>query len=123
MGWTTPGRAGTFLGGLACLVLFVLHERRTPAPMLPLSLFRSRNFAVGNVTTLAMYAGLGGMLFLLGIYVQQVAGYTALEAGAAFLPVTLLMFGLSKRLGALADRDGPRLFMAVGPIVAGLGCC
>ena len=92
-----------------------------PQPMLPLSLFRSRNFAVGNVTTLAMYAGLGGMLFLLGIFVQQVAGYSALEAGAAFLPVTALMFALSKRFGALADRYGPRLFMAAGPIVAGVG--
>ena len=121
MGWDDPLVFGTFLGGLACLVLFVLHERRSPSPMLPLWLFRSRNFAVGNVTTLAMYAGLGGMLFLLGIYVQQVAGYSALGAGAAFLPVTVLIFSLSKRFGALADQRGPRLFMAVGPIVAGAG--
>jgi MFS family permease len=89
--------------------------------MLPLSLFRSRNFAIGNLTTLSMYAGLGGMLFLLGIYLQQVGGYTALAAGAAFLPVTVLMFVLSRRFGALADRLGPRWFMAAGPIVAGLG--
>jgi EmrB/QacA subfamily drug resistance transporter len=121
MGWDDPIVVGTFLGGLACLVLFVLHERRSPAPMLPLSLFRERNFAVGNVTTLAMYAGLGGMLFLLGIYVQQVGNYSALEAGASFLPVTALMFALSKRFGALADRYGPRLFMTFGPIIAGAG--
>ena len=121
LGTTSPAVALTFLGGIACLVLFVLHERRTPAPMLPLSLFRERNFAVGNVTTLAMYAGLGAMLFLLGVYVQQVAGYTALAAGASFLPVTALMFALSRRWGALADRYGPRWFMAIGPVVQGIG--
>jgi hypothetical protein len=113
--------SGAFVGGLVCLVLFVMHERRTPAPMLPLELFKERNFAIGNVTTLAMYAGLGGMFFLLGIYVQQVAGYSAVEAGASFLPVTVLIFALSKRFGALADRHGPRLFMSAGPIIAGLG--
>jgi EmrB/QacA subfamily drug resistance transporter len=121
LGTTDPLVAVTFVGGLICLVLFVMHERRSPAPMLPLSLFRERNFAIGNITTLAMYAGLGGMLFLLGIFVQQVAGYTALEAGATFLPVTALMFAFSKRAGGLADRHGPRWFMSAGPVVAGLG--
>ena len=121
LGWDDPAVAVTFVGGVACLAAFVAHERRVPAPMLPLSLFRIRNFAVGNAATLAMYAGLGGMMFLLGIYVQQVAGYSALAAGASFLPVTLLMFTLSRRFGALADRFGPRLFMGAGPIVAGLG--
>ena len=121
LGWNDPLVAGTFVGGVVCLVLFVLHERRSPAAMLPLSLFRSRNFAIGNLTTLTMYAGLGGMLFLLGIYLQQIAGYSALAAGAAFLPVTAVMFALSRRFGALADRTGPRLFMGLGPIVAGIG--
>src|SRR5215208_3147954 len=121
LGTTDPAVAITFVGGVACLVMFVVHERRASAPMLPLSLFRERNFAVGNATTLAMYAGLGGMMFLLGIYVQQVGGYTALAAGAAFLPVTAMMFTLSRRWGGLADRRGPRAFMAAGPIIAGLG--
>lgn len=121
VGWDAPLVAGTFGGGLACLVLFVLHERRSRAPMLPLSLFRLRNFAIGNLTTLTTYAGLGGMLFLLGIYVQQVAGYSATAAGATFLPVTALMFFLSRRFGALADRIGARLFMGAGPVVAGVG--
>jgi EmrB/QacA subfamily drug resistance transporter len=120
-GWGHPLVAAAGIGGIACCVLFVVHERRAVEPMLPLSLFRERNFAVGNVTTLAMYAGLGGMMFLLGIYVQQVAGYSATEAGAAFLPVTALMFSLSRRFGALADRYGPRAFMCAGPIVAGAG--
>src|SRR4051812_24755728 len=121
LGTGSPAVWGTFVGGVLCLIAFVLHERRAPAPMLPLSLFRERNFAVGNLTTLAMYSGLGGMLFLLGIYTQQVAGYSALEAGAAFLPVTLLMFTFSKRFGGLADRYGPRWFMAGGPVIQGLG--
>jgi Na+/melibiose symporter-like transporter len=121
LGWNDPAVALTFVGGLACLVAFIVHERRTPAPMLPLSLFRERNFAVGNVTTLAMYAGLGGMMFLLGLFIQQVGGYDALEAGAAFLPLTLITFALAKRFGALSDRFGPRAFMGAGPIVAGLG--
>jgi EmrB/QacA subfamily drug resistance transporter len=120
-GWDDPLVAATFTGGVVCLVLFVLHERRAPEPMLPLGLFRSRIFAIGNLTTLALYAGLGGMMFLLGIYVQQVGGYSATAAGATFLPITALMFVLSRRFGALADRFGPRLFMAAGPIVAGLG--
>jgi EmrB/QacA subfamily drug resistance transporter len=121
LGWSDPAIVATGVGGIVCCVLFVVHELRDPDPMLPLSLFRERNFAVGNATTLAMYAGLGGMMFLLGIFVQQVAGYSATEAGAAFLPVTALMFTLSRRFGALADRLGPRAFMCAGPIVAGGG--
>jgi EmrB/QacA subfamily drug resistance transporter len=120
-GWDDPLVLATGIGGIVALVLFVLHELRTPQPMLPLSLFRERNFGVGNLTTLAMYAGLGGMMFLLGIYVQQVAGYSATAAGAAFLPVTAMMFTLSRRFGGLADRFGPRLFMCIGPLIAGAG--
>jgi MFS family permease len=89
--------------------------------MVPLALFRRRNFAAGNVQTLAMYAGLSILFFYLILFLQQVAGYTALQAGLATLPVTLVMFVLSKRAGALADRFGPRLFMGVGPLVAAVG--
>jgi MFS family permease len=103
------------------LIGFVVHERRTPSPMLPLDLFSSRNFAIGNLATLTMYAGLGGALFFVGLYLQQVAGYSALEAGAAFLPITGITFFLARRFGALADRFGPRWFMGLGPIVAGTG--
>ncbi|MDE3070095.1 MAG: MFS transporter [Acidobacteriota bacterium] len=121
VGWGSGIVLGAGLGGLAALVLFVARERRTAAPMLPLSLFGARNFAVGNAATLTMYAGLGGALFFINIFLQQVAGYTPLEAGAAFLPVTALMFALSRRTGALAGRYGPRLFMGLGPLVAGAG--
>jgi EmrB/QacA subfamily drug resistance transporter len=107
--------------GVALFAAFLVYESRTPAPMLPLRLFRDHNFAVGNIQTFSMYAGLGVVFFLLVIYLQQVAGYEAIEAGAASIPVTLMMFALSMRFGALADRYGPRLFMGVGPLVAAAG--
>jgi EmrB/QacA subfamily drug resistance transporter len=120
-GWSSPLVWGGLGGGALALALFLWHEAHTPEPMMPLYLFRSRNFAVGNLGTLTLYAGLSGALFFLGLYIQQVAGYTPLEAGAAFLPMTAMMFTLSRRMGGLADRIGPRLFMGVGPIVAGVG--
>jgi hypothetical protein len=120
-GWGDPLIVAGLAGGLLSLALFLLHESRTRDPMLELSLFRSRNFAIGNIGTLTLYAGLNGALFFLGLYLQQVGGYSPLEAGAAFVPMTAIMFTLSRRMGALADRIGPRLFMGVGPIVAGCG--
>ena len=89
--------------------------------MLPLELFRRRNFSAGNIETFAMYAGLSILFFFLVLFLQQVADYSALEAGLATLPTTIVMFLLSKRAGALADRHGPRLFMGVGPILAAAG--
>jgi EmrB/QacA subfamily drug resistance transporter len=100
---------------------FLAYERRTPAPMLPLDLFKRRNFAIGNVETLTMYGGLGLLFFFLILFLQQVAGYSALEAGTATLPVSIVMFFLSTRFGALADRFGPRWFMGGGPLVSALG--
>jgi EmrB/QacA subfamily drug resistance transporter len=120
-GWGDPAVAIAAVGGVVALVAFVWHERRTRSPMLPLYLFRSRNFAVGNVATLTMYAGLGGALFFVGLYLQQVSGYSALAAGAAFLPLTFVTFFLARRFGKLADQHGPRLFMGVGPLIAGTG--
>ena len=121
VGWDDPLVAAGGLGGLLALALFIAHERRTREPMMPLELFRARNFAVGNIATLTLYAGLGGALFFVALYLQQVAGYSAVEAGAAFLPFTVIMFLLSRRIGELADRVGPRLFMGLGPVVAGVG--
>jgi predicted MFS family arabinose efflux permease len=89
--------------------------------MLPLKLFNRRNFAIGNIQTFAMYGGLGITFFLLVLYLQEVAGYSALDAGFALMPSTIVMFLLSKRMGALADRFGPRLFMGLGPLVAAAG--
>jgi EmrB/QacA subfamily drug resistance transporter len=120
-GWASAAILVPLVGGMLCAVAFVAHERRTAAPMLQLTLFNQRNFAIGNLETLTMYAGLGIFFFYLTIYVQQVAGYTALQAGLATLPVTLVMFALSRRFGALADRFGPRIFMGAGPLVAAAG--
>jgi MFS family permease len=120
-GWTSAVILVPLVVGAVALGLFIAHERRTSAPMLKLELFARRNFAVGNAETLAMYAGIGILFFYLVIYLQQVAGYTALESGLATLPVTVLMFVLSRRFGALADRYGPRFFMGVGPLVAAAG--
>jgi EmrB/QacA subfamily drug resistance transporter len=119
-GWSSPGIIAALVGGLGSAVLFVVYERHASEPMLQLELFARRNFAVGNLETLLMYAGLG-IFFYVTIYVQQVAGYTALQAGLATLPETLVVFALSRRFGALADRFGPRLFMGAGPIVSAAG--
>jgi EmrB/QacA subfamily drug resistance transporter len=121
VGWSSPEVWGSGLGGLVLLGVFVVHEQRTPAPMLPLGLFKRRNFAVGNIQTFAMYGGLSATFFFLVLFLQQVAGYDALEAGFALMPATLVMFALSKRIGRLADRLGPRLFMGFGPLTAALG--
>ena len=121
VGWASPQVWAPGIGGIALLALFVVREARTAHPMLPLGLFRRRNFAVGNAQTLAMYAGLSIVFFLLVVFLQQVAGYDALQAGLATMPSTLVMFALSKRFGALADRLGPRRFMGAGPLVAALG--
>jgi EmrB/QacA subfamily drug resistance transporter len=117
-GWGSLAILIPLAGGLLCGFAFIAHERHVPEPMLKLELFARRNFAIGNLETLSMYAGLGIFFFYLTIYVQQVAGYTALQAGLATLPETLVMFALSRRFGALADRFGPRIFMGVGPLVA-----
>lgn len=109
------------LAGAAGLVLFLLVEARGSSPMMPLEIFRSRQFSGANATTLAVYAALGGAFFLLIIELQVVLGYSALEAGAALLPVTLLMLGLSTRAGALAQRVGPRLPMTIGPLGVAAG--
>ncbi len=120
-GLADPSVAGPLLASLVLLTAFVLHERRSDHPMLKLDLFRIHNFAIGNLQTLSMYAGLSLLFFFLVIFLQQGAGYSAVAAGTASLPVTLTMFALSSRFGALADRYGPRLFMGVGPLVSAAG--
>jgi len=89
--------------------------------MLPLSLFRRRNFSFANVETLFVYAGLSTLTFFLVLFLQQLAGYSALKSGFALLPITVVMFLLSPRVGRMSMRVGPRLFMGVGPLVAALG--
>ena len=106
--------------GVGALIGFVAFERRSAHPMLPLSIFSSRQFTAANLVTLAVYAALGGVLFLLALQLQEVLGYSAVEAGAALLPVTLIMLAFSTHAGALAQQIGPRIPMTLGPtIVAG----
>jgi EmrB/QacA subfamily drug resistance transporter len=107
--------------GLASLAGFVAAERRGRHPMLPLEIFRSRQFTAANLVTLIVYASLSVMFFLLVVHLQQVLGYPALQAGVAMLPVTGLMLVLSAPAGMLADRIGPRLPMAVGPLAIAAG--
>jgi EmrB/QacA subfamily drug resistance transporter len=118
-GWKLPAVGAAALG-VAALLAFVPLERR-PAPMLPLSLFRSRTFTAANLTTLTVYAGLGSAMFLLAITLQQALGYTPLASGAALLPVTLLLLVLSPSAGRLSQRFGARLPLSVGPVVVALG--
>jgi EmrB/QacA subfamily drug resistance transporter len=120
-GWGDPRVAGPLAVGVGLLVALVVREHRVAEPMLPMRLFAVRNFAVANLTTFALYGGLAIATFFLVVYLQQVVGYTPLEAGLALLPITVMMFSLSRRFGALAERLGPRAFMGIGPIVAGLG--
>ncbi len=127
VGWGAPGVFLGLMGGGAALVLFPFVESwmadrvDTVRPMVPLSLFRSRNFSGANLTTLAVYAALHGSNFLLVLYIQSVMGYSALQAGLMLAPISLLLLLLSSRFGELAGRYGPRLFMTVGPLVCGLG--
>ena len=121
VGWSSPQVLVPLLGGVAVFALFVLHEARTRDPMLPLGLFRRRNFTVANLETLSMYGGLSLTFFFLVLFLQQVAGYDALAGGFATLPSTVVLFLFSKRFGAMADRFGPRAFMGGGPLIAAAG--
>ena len=103
--------------GVAGMIAFVVAERRSAYPMLPLEIFRSRAFSGANLVTFLVYAANGGVFFLVVVNLQVVAGFTPLAGGLALLPVTVLMLALSARAGALAQRIGPRLPMTVGPLV------
>ena len=111
----------TAVGGVLALVAFFVGERRSANPMLPLEIFRSRQFSAANGVTFVVYAALGGFFFLLVSFLQISLGYTPIEAGAASLPVTLLMLLFSARSGALAQRIGARVPLTLGPLVIALG--
>jgi EmrB/QacA subfamily drug resistance transporter len=117
-GFSDPLIVASLVGGLILFGGFLWWESRCSEPMLPLGLFARRNFAVANVETFFVYAGLSSLTFFLVLFVQQLAGYSALRAGFALVPITIVMFVLSPRVGRLSMRLGPRLFMGVGPLVA-----
>ncbi|MGA5203433.1 MFS transporter [Streptomyces variegatus] len=109
------------VAGLAAAVAFVLVERHRPDPMMPPDIFASRQFTAVNLVTLCVYAALGGFFFLAVLQFQVVVGYSALAAGTALLPTTVLMLLLSARSGELADRIGPRIPLTVGPLLCAAG--
>jgi EmrB/QacA subfamily drug resistance transporter len=118
-GTSTAVVATTAIIGVAALVGFVMVERSSHHPMLPLDIFSSRTFVAANLVTVAVYGALGGTFFLLAVDLQQVLGYSPLAAGAALIPITVIMLLLSARAGHLAQQIGPRLPMTVGPLVVG----
>jgi len=120
-GWGDPMVYVPLIAGIALFATFLLWESRYPHAMLDLRLFRVRNFAITNLETLIVYAGLIGAFFFITLFLQQTAGYTAIEAGLATTPVSLILFVLSPRLGRIATAIGPRVPMCVGPIVGGIG--
>lgn len=121
VGWTAWQVWLPLVVGLLCLAGFLVAERRSADPMLPLGLFAARNFAWGNAATAAIYGALGFGGFVVTLFLQQVAGYPATAAGLAQLPATVAMLTLSTRFGTLAGRYGARLFMTVGPLLAAAG--
>jgi MFS family permease len=120
-GWTTAPIVASLAVGILFLGLFFLNERLHPAPILPLSLFRTRQFVGANGATFVIYAALGAVTFLLVLQLQDVLHYSPIEAGVALMPLTLILLALSSTAGKLSDRIGPRLPMTVGPLIAATG--
>jgi EmrB/QacA subfamily drug resistance transporter len=121
LGFTHPLIVGALIAGVVLLSAFFLVELRSKAPMLPLALFRSRAFSGANALTLFLYAALGGGLFFLPMNLIQLQGYSATAAGAATLPLVVIMFLLSRWSGGLIDRIGARIPLVVGPVIAAGG--
>jgi len=121
LGWSDPAVAAGLVVGVISLVAFVMREMRAQEPMLPVSLLRHRNFSVANAQTFAIYGAIALLGFMVTIYLQQVAGWSALKSGVTGLVPTVVMFVLSARMGRLADRYGPRPFLTVGPLLLAAG--
>ena len=121
LGWGSPAIWLPGVIGVALFAVFLLRQPRSPAPLMPLSLFSARNFAWGNLATLFVYAALSLNGFVIGVYLQEGAGLPATVAGLASLPITILMILLSSQAGAWAGRFGPRLFMTAGPLLMATG--
>ncbi len=120
-GWGSPAIWIPGIAGVALFVAFLMRQPRSPAPLMPLSLFNARNFAWGNLATLFIYAALSLNGFVIGVYLQEGAGLPATVAGLASLPITVLMILLSSQAGSWAGKLGPRLFMTVGPLLMAAG--
>src|ERR1700710_2349982 len=120
-GWGSPLILLPFILGILCFAGFIVRERFTKQPLMPLSLFSVRNFAVGNLSTALVYGALSIGGFIISVFLQQVAGFPATLAALATLPMGILNIALSSWAGSLSGKYGPRLFMGLGPIVGGVG--
>lgn len=116
-----PLMVAAVMAGLVCFVAFVLWQRRTASPLIDLALFRNRNFSATNAATLLLYAAFGGFGFLFSYFLQTVSGFSATAAGAAFLPVSIMLGIASGQIGEYASRYGPRWFMSLGPLFCAAG--
>ncbi|OYN82790.1 MFS transporter [Mycolicibacterium sphagni] len=121
LGWINPAIIAGLIVGPVCLIAFVWWERHTAAPMVPPGIFAARNFAVGNLATVFLYAGVSLGQVLIALFLQETGRLSPAQAGLATLPVPVLSLLLAARFGELAGRHGPRRFMAVGPVIAAAG--
>jgi EmrB/QacA subfamily drug resistance transporter len=121
LGPTHPAVITGFVLGVVCLAAFPWWERRTPNPIMPLQLFAARNFAVGNLATVFLYAAVSLGTLIVALFLQETVGLSASQAGLATLPLPVLSFFLARPFGTLAGRHGPRVYMAIGPIIAAGG--
>jgi EmrB/QacA subfamily drug resistance transporter len=120
-GWTAPVVLVPLIVGLVCIGAFIRVEARSPHPLVPLAIFKVKQFTSANLVTFVVYAALSGAFFLLPIQLQTVVDYSPIASGAALLPITLIMLTFSARAGRLATRIGPRIPMSLGPVIAGVG--
>jgi hypothetical protein len=120
-GWADPFVTASMVVGVAALLAFVAWERRAPHPLLPLRLFAIRSFAGANLATAFVYGGLSMGSLGVALYIQEVAGYSATAGGLATLPSPIISFLFARRVGGMAARIGPRIFVMTGPVLAGVG--